>query len=135
MFGRERKNRKLHVGGYLDDLLLQMKGLLKSSLGGRVGMHQRALYQLFLILKVRHQATKKDFYTTGREIIAKKKLKTHRLSGKPYKDLDSTIVIIIFYLLNDIIVVLIFTMVAEFELLKVKYCLLNVPTRLITEVR
>jgi len=59
-----------------------------------------------------------------------KNLKTHRLSGKVYKDLDSTIVIVIFYLLNDIIV-LIFTMVAEFELLKVKYCLRNVPTRLI----
>jgi len=58
-------------------------------------------------------------------------LKTHRLSGKAYKDLDSTIVIVILYLLNDIIVVLIFTMVAEFEPLKVKYCLLNVPMRLI----
>ena len=59
MFGRERKNRKL--GGDLDDLLLQMKGLLKSSLEGRVGMHQRALNQPFLILKVRHQALKKRF--------------------------------------------------------------------------
>ena len=40
--------------------------------------------------------------------------------------------IVIFNLFNDIIiVVLIFTMVAEFEPLKVKYCLLNVPTRLI----
>jgi len=58
MLGRERKNRK--PGGDLDDLLLQMKGLLKSSLEGRVGMHQRALNQLFLILKVRHQAIKKD---------------------------------------------------------------------------
>ena len=48
-------------------------------------------------------------------------MKTHRLSGKAYKDLDSTIAIVIFYLLNDIIVVLIFTMVAEFEPLKVKY--------------
>ena len=58
-----------------------------------------------------------------------KNLKTHRLSGKTYKDLDSIIVIVIFDLLNDnIIVVLIFTMVAEFEPLKVKYCLLNVPT-------
>ena len=41
------------------------------------------------------------YYTTGREIIAKKVLKTHRLSGKAYKDLDSTIVIVIFYGLND----------------------------------
>ena len=54
-------------------------------------------------------------YTTGREIIAKKTLITHRLSGKAYEDLDSNIVIVIFYLLNDIIVVLLFTMVAEFE--------------------
>jgi len=58
-------------------------------------------------------------------------LKTHRLSGKAYKDFNSTIVIVIFYLLNGIMVVLIFTMVAEFEPLKVKYCLLNVPMRLI----
>ena len=47
-------------------------------------------------------------------------------------DLDSTIVMVIFYLLNDIIVVLIFTMVAEFEPLKVKYCLFNVPMRLMS---
>jgi len=37
------------------------------------------------------------YYTTGREIIAKKILKTHRLSGKACEDLDSTIVIVIFY--------------------------------------
>jgi len=38
--------------------------------------------------------------------------------------LDSTIVIVIFDLFNHIIAVLIFTMVAEFEPLKVKYCML-----------
>jgi len=36
-------------------------------------------------------------YTTGREIIAKNKLKTHRLSGKAYEYFDSTVVIVIFY--------------------------------------
>jgi len=57
-------------------------------------------------------------YATGREFNCKKTLKTHRLSGKAYKDLDFNIVIVILYLLNDIIVLLIFTMVAEFEPLK-----------------
>ena len=44
-----------------------------------------------------------------------KKLKTHRLSGKAYKDFDSTIVIVIFYRLNGIIIFQRFTVVAEFE--------------------
>jgi len=42
-------------------------------------------------------------------------LKTHRFSGKAYKDLNSTIVIVIFYRLNNIIIFQGFTMVAEFE--------------------
>jgi len=42
-------------------------------------------------------------------------MKTHRNPGKAYEDLDSTIEILIFYSLNDIITVQRFTMVAEFE--------------------
>jgi len=42
-------------------------------------------------------------------------LKTRRHSGKPYEDLDSTVVIVIFYSLNDVIIVQRFTMIAEFE--------------------
>ena len=48
-------------------------------------------------LKVSMSFNEPRNYTTGREIIAKKFLKTHRLSGKAYKDLDSTVVIVIFY--------------------------------------
>ena len=42
-------------------------------------------------------------------------LKTHRHSGKAYIYLDSTVVIVIFYRLNDIIIVQRFHIVAEFE--------------------
>jgi len=51
-------------------------------------------------------------YFTGREIIAKKNF--HGLSGKAYKDLDSTVVIVIFT--DSTIIIIIFqkfTMVAE----------------------
>ena len=54
-------------------------------------------------------------YTTGREIIAKIKLKTHRHPGETYEDLESSVVIVIFYWLNSIIIVQRFTMAAEFD--------------------
>ena len=46
-------------------------------------------------------------------------------------DLDSTVVIVIFYWLNDVIIFQRFTRVAEFEQ-KFQWCLLNVPMQLIT---
>ena len=42
-------------------------------------------------------------------------MKTHRLSGKAYEDLKSIVVIVIFYWLNDVIIVQRFIMVAELK--------------------
>jgi len=53
-------------------------------------------------------------YTTGWEIITKK-FENSQALRKAYEDLDSTIVILIFYWLNGIIIFQRFTMVAEFQ--------------------